>query len=107
MEFRILKSFARDLKKIKEKKLLTKVKKVTEEVKETIENIENQDEIPFKVKNAKKITGTKNSYRIKVDDSYRIGAEVDNEQEETTQKIKKKFSLKRFLHRKDIYDKFP
>lgn len=68
--------------------------------------IDNEDEIPLKIKNTKKITGSENAYRVKVDDSYRIGAEVDKEEKEN-QEQKKIFSLKRFLHRKDIYNKFP
>ncbi len=107
MEFRILKSFAKDLKKINDKKLLDKVKRTTEEIKEAVSAIETEDEIPFKVKDTKKITGSDNAYRIKVDDSYRIGAEVDKEQDTQTKEEKKIFSLKRFLHRKDIYNKFP
>ncbi len=107
MEFKILKSFAKDLKKVKDKKLLNKVKNTAEEIKEAVSTIENEDEIPFKVKNTKKISGSENAYRIKVDNSYRIGAEVDKEQDKETAEERKSFSLKRFLHRKDIYNKFP
>ena len=86
---------------------MDKVKSTTEEIKQAVSTIENDDEIPFKVKDTKKITGSENAYRIKVDDSYRIGAEVDIEKDEQTTEEKKIFSLKRFLHRKDIYNKFP
>ena len=47
MKFRIIKSFAKDLKKINDKNLLKKVKKISNDVKEIVKNIENEDEIPF------------------------------------------------------------
>ena len=106
MKFRIIKSFAKDLKKIKDKNLLEKVKKTTDNIKETIRELEHEDEIPFKIANTKKITGSENAYRIKVDNSYRIGAEIDKEKDEQTNEDVKIFSLKRFLHRKHIYEKF-
>ncbi len=106
MKFRIIKSFAKDLKKIKDKSLLKKVKNIALDIKEEVKNIENEDEITFKVANSKKIIGSKNAFRIKVDSSYRIGAEIDNEKDELTNEEYKVFSLKRFLHRKHIYKKF-
>ena len=104
MKLKILKSFAKDQKKINDKKLLNKVKKIIEEIEVSVKNIDNVDEIPFKIKNIRKITGAKYAYRIKVDTKYRIGAiivEVDGNSDI------KMFLLKRFLHRKDIYNKFP
>ena len=93
MEFKIQKSFAKDLKKVKDKKLLNKVKNTIEEIRVDILTIENEDEIQFKVKNTKKITGSESAYRIKVDDSYRIGAEVDKAHDKETKKEKKTFSV--------------
>lgn len=100
IKFRILKSFFKDLKRIKDRKLLSKVEKVTNEVNKNVKDIENLDEISIKIKNSKKLKNADNSYRIKVDD-YRIGAEVDEVENKSF------FSFKRFLHRKDIYKKFP
>ncbi len=107
MKLKIYKSFAKDLKKVRNKKRLFKVKEVVEDIEESVQDIENEDEISFKLKNTKKIIGSKNAYRIKVNDSYRIGAEVETENDVEIKKKKKAFSLKRFLHRKDIYNKFP
>ncbi len=107
MEFKIYKSFAKDLKKVRDKKRLDKVKEVVEDIKESVQYIENEDEIAFKIKNTKKIIGSKSAYRIKVNDSYRIGAEVETESDEEVVEKKKFFLLKRFLHRKYIYNKFP
>ena len=104
MELRILKSFAKDLKKINDKKLLHKVKIIIKEIRLSLENIDNIDEIPYKIKNIRKIANSKNAYRIKVDAKYRIGAiivEIDDNSDMSL------FLLKRFLHRKDIYNKFP
>ncbi len=107
MEFKIYKSFAKDLKKVRDKKLLDKVRELVEDIKESVKNIENEDEISFKLKNTKKIIGSKNAYRIKVNDSYRIGAEIEKENGNAKEEDKKYFLLKRFLHRKDIYNRFP
>jgi len=107
MYFRIMKSFAKDLKNINDKKLLEKIRLKTEEIKKIIATIENVDEIPYKIKDTNKITGTNNAYRIKIDDSYRIGVEIDTEFDTENNKEILFFSLKRFLHRKDIYNKFP
>ncbi len=85
---------------------MKKVKKVVSNIKETVKNIENEDEIPFKVANTKKIVGSKNAYRIKVDNSYRIGEEIDKDKNELTNEDNQVFSLKRFLHRKHIYEKY-
>ena len=105
MNFKILKSFAKDLKKVKDKKLLLKVKTVTEEINETVKNIDKEEDITIKIKNTKKISNANNAYRIKVDHNYRIGAIVEHEEDEHNT-VKITFSLKRFLHRKDIYNKF-
>ena len=107
MKFRVLKSFAKDLKKIKDQALLRKVRTIKEDIEGTIDDIEDEDEIPFKLKDTRKISGSEHAYRIKVNNNYRIGAEIDKERDDSEKKERKIFSLKRFLHRKDIYNKFP
>lgn len=88
MEVKYEKTFAKDLKNIREKVLLNRVKDTIDEVKKA----ENLKEIS----NLKKLKGFDNFYRIKFGD-YRIGFEfVDN-----------KVIFTRFLHRKDIYRFFP
>ena len=64
MKVRIDKSFEKDVKKIKDKKLLTKIANTIEEVQTAI----NSDEI----KNIKKLKGSNSYYRIRIG-SYRIG----------------------------------
>lgn len=68
-------------------------------------NIEKEEGL-LKMKNTKKLIGTSKAYRIKVGSNYRIGAEIDLVLN-SDNKEGKYFSLKRFLHRKDIYRKFP
>ena len=88
MKVRYEASFAKDLKSIREKTLLDKIKNVIEEVK-IADNIN-------KINNLKKIKGYDTFYRIKFGD-YRVGIEiVDNE-----------IVFTRFLHRKEIYRYFP
>ena len=88
MKVRYEASFAKDLKSIREKTLLDKIKNVIEEVK-IADNIN-------KINNLKKLKGYDTFYRIKFGD-YRIGVEiVDNE-----------IIFTRFLHRREIYRYFP
>ncbi len=86
LEFR--KSFARDLKKIKEKQLLQQIKEIIEEV----------EQLPSigAINNLKQLKGGENYYRIRVGD-YRIGLKLENET----------VVFVRFLHRKEIYRYFP
>lgn len=85
---RIDKSFKKDIKKIKDKNLLTKIADTIEQVQEAT----GQEEI----KNIKKLKGFQNYYRIRLGD-YRVGLVI----EETT------VDFIRFLPRKDIYKYFP
>lgn len=88
MDIRFEKSFAKDLKSLKNKTLLDRVKSIIEEIK----NVESIIEI----NNLRKLKGYDGFYRIKFGD-YRIGIEfIDNE-----------IIFTRFLHRKDIYRFFP
>ncbi|MGH7494515.1 MAG: type II toxin-antitoxin system RelE family toxin [bacterium] len=82
------KTFAPDLKKIKEKQLLQQIKAIIEEV----------EQVPSigAINNLKQLKGGENYYRIRVGD-YRIG--LKQEQETVV--------FVRFLHRKEIYRYFP
>ena len=81
-------SFARDLKGVREKKLLNRVR-------EAIETIENADSLSVLL-NLKKLKGEKNYFRLKVG-NYRIGIVVESDT----------VVFVRFLARKDIYRYFP
>ncbi len=82
------KSFARDLKKIKDKRLL-------KQVQETIDQVESAASIGD-VSNVKKMQGFDSYYRIRMGD-YRIGIEISEGQ----------VIFVCFLNRKDIYRYFP
>ncbi len=81
-------SFARDLKHIKDKQLLLRVKEMIAEVKAA-------DELTD-LRNTRKLQGYDTFYRIRLGD-YRIGIEVENN----------RVLFVRTLHRKDIYRNFP
>ena len=88
MKLDFKKSFAKDLRKIKSKSLLEKVKK-------TIQVVEAAQSLQ-EVRHVKKIQGKDNYYRITIGD-YRVGILLDSD---TVVFI-------RFLHRKEIYRFFP
>ncbi|MBN1484894.1 MAG: type II toxin-antitoxin system RelE/ParE family toxin [Chloroflexia bacterium] len=81
-------SFARDLQRIRNKKLLDRVQKLIDEIKAAAA----LDEI----KHLSKLKGTETFYRIRLGD-YRVGVEI----------IQDRVVLVRILHRKDIYRYFP
>lgn len=81
-------SFARDLKKIRNKRLLKQVQEIIEEVKSAPSTNDVAD--------LKKMQGYDTYYRIRVGD-YRMGVDVSSGQ----------VIFVRFLHRKDIYRYFP
>jgi mRNA interferase RelE/StbE len=89
MKFIVEKSFGRDIDKIKDKKLLQKLRDCISQ----IENAKNLGKIPH----VKKIEGYSSFYRIKIGD-YRLGMELVSNNE---------IILIRFLHRKEIYRYFP
>jgi mRNA interferase RelE/StbE len=89
VKFRIEKSFDRDADRVKDKKVLRKLRDLLA----TIENADVIQEIPH----VKKIEGYRSYYRIKVGD-YRLGMEAVSKTE---------LVLLRFLQRKDIYRYFP
>lgn len=82
------KSFGRDLKKIKDKRLL-------KQVQETIDQVESAASISD-VSNMKKMQGFDTYYRIRVG-NYRIGIEISEGQ----------VIFVCFLNRKNIYHYFP
>ena len=86
VEFR--KSFEKDLNKIKDTKLLKKIKSVIEEI-EKADNLQQISQI-------KSLKGENNYYRIRIG-NYRIGIYAD-------QNI---IRFVRFLHRREIYQNFP
>ena len=81
-------SFVRDLKKIKDRSILDRVKQVIER----IEVVDTFQEVP----NIKKLSGGNNFFRIRVGE-YRIGIFFDADQVEFV----------RCLHRRDMYRYFP
>lgn len=88
MEVEFRKSFEKDLSKLRDRTLLTRIKASILEI-ESTENLEN-------VSNLKKIQTKKNYYRIRVGE-YRIGIFIDE----------KVVVFVRVLHRKEIYRYFP
>ena len=81
-------SFARDLKHVRDRRVLKQVQQVIEAVKAVPGIIAVQD--------LKKMQGYDTYYRIRLGD-YRIGLEVVEDQ----------VIFVRFLHRKDVYWYFP
>ncbi len=88
MELIYLNSFLKDLKKVKDKKLLQKVKAVLLELK-SAEDLSS-------IKNHKKQSGHPFAYRIRIGD-YRLGLFYSEE----------KLTIARFVKRNDIYKLFP
>ncbi len=88
MTVRIDKSFEKDVKKVKNEKVLTRIADTIEQVQTAV----NTDEI----KNIKKLKGSNSYYRIRVG-NYRIGISIEGD----------KVDFIRFLPRKDIYKYFP
>jgi mRNA interferase RelE/StbE len=86
---RIENSFDRDVDRIRDRKLLKKLRAFIS----TIKNVDTIREIPH----VKKIEGYESFYRIQIGD-YRLGMEAFSNREVV---------LLRFLHRKDIYRYFP
>jgi mRNA interferase RelE/StbE len=86
VEFR--NSFAKDLKGVKEKGLLVRVREVIE----AVEKADSLAEMP----NLKKLKGSGNYFRVRVGD-YRVGIALEND----------RVVFVCFLNRKDIYKHFP
>ena len=81
-------SFAKDLKGVKEKRLLNRVREVIE----SAEKATSLTELP----NLKRLKGAGNYFRVRVGD-YRLGVALENDA----------VVFVRFLNRKDIYKRFP
>jgi mRNA interferase RelE/StbE len=81
-------SFAKDLKGVKEKGLLQRVKEV-------IEAIEKANSLA-ELSNLKKLKGGGNYFRVRIGD-YRVGIALEGDT----------LIFVRFLNRKDIYKYFP
>ena len=81
-------SFLRDLKAVRDKHLLSRVKEVIESV-EQVDALSNLQSI-------KHLKGEKNYYRIRIGE-YRIGLHLESDT----------VTFVRFLHRKEIYRYFP
>ncbi len=88
MKVEFKQSFARDLRRIKDKGLLNRVK-------ETIEELEQAQSLS-EVQEVRKLRGEDHYYRIRIGD-YRLGIIVEGEV----------VTLVKFLHRRDIYRYFP
>ncbi len=88
MKVEYLKDFAKDVAKLKDGKLKQRIVGVINEVK-AAKNIREISEI-------KKLKGFKSAYRIKVD-AYRLGVFIENQT----------IQFARFLHRKEVYNRFP
>ena len=88
MKIKFESKFEKDLRNIKDKKLLSKIKEMILECKA----VQTLNE----VKNIKKMQGYQTFYRLKIGD-YRVGIEIINDE----------LIFVRFLHRKDIYKFFP
>jgi mRNA interferase RelE/StbE len=81
-------SFARDIKRIKQKEILTQIEKIIDQIQTTSRISE--------IQNLKKLKGYERYYRIRMGE-YRIGIEI----------IENELIFVRFLHRKEIYRFFP
>lgn len=88
MNCEIFKSFTKDIRKIRDKRVLQKIK-------DSIIDIQKAGRI-LEIPNIKKMEGFQNYFRIRAGD-YRIGIEI----------LKGTAYLIRFMHRKDIYKSFP
>ena len=88
MEVIYLESLIKDLKKVKNKKLLSSLKTVLVKLEQT--------EDLFLISSFKKISGHPNAYRIRIGD-YRLGFFYED----------RVVKIARFLKRNDIYKVFP
>jgi len=88
MKVEFKQSFAKDLRRIKDKGLLKRVRETIEEV----ERARNLSE----VQGFRKLRGEDRYYRIRIGD-YRLGVVMEGEV----------VTFVRFLHRRDIYRYFP
>ncbi len=88
MQVKFEAKFAKDLRAIRDQKLLNKVKEIIDDCK----SVNTLSEI----NHIKKMQGYDSFYRIRLG-GYRIGLEIINDE----------IIFTRFLHRKDVYKYFP
>ncbi len=88
MRVEYLKAFAKDVAKLKDDKLKQRLVGVINEVK-SAKDIREISEL-------KKLKGFNSAYRIKVGD-FRLGVFIENQT----------LQFARFLHRKEVYNRFP
>jgi mRNA interferase RelE/StbE len=88
MQVRIDKSFRKDVKKVTDKRVLKRIALIIRQV--------QQAEDISRINNIKKLTGSKDHYRIRIGD-YRVGLIISENS----------VDFIRFLHRRDIYKFFP
>ncbi|MER3457355.1 MAG: plasmid stabilization protein [Chloroflexota bacterium] len=88
MNVQFKESFIKDLRAIRDSSLRARIKEIIEAV-EQARRLED-------IANLKKLTGGSHYYRIRVGD-YRIGLTIEGEV----------VTFVRFLHRRDIYKRFP
>jgi mRNA interferase RelE/StbE len=88
MKVEYLKAFAKDIAKLKDGKLKQRLVEVINEVK-AAKDIREINEL-------KKLKGFNSAYRIKVGE-YRLGVFIENQT----------IQFARFLHRKEVYNRFP
>ena len=88
MEIEFAKKFVRQVGKIKQENIKTKLAELLEKVKE-IESFQD-------IENLKKLKGYDTAYRIRLGD-YRLGLFYEDD----------KITFAAFLHRKDVYKYFP
>ena len=81
-------SFLKDLKAVRDKQLLARVREV-------IETVEQADSL-IDLQSLKQMKGEKKYYRIRIGE-YRVGLHLENDA----------VTFIRFLHRKEIYRYFP
>lgn len=88
MNIKFESKFEKDLKLIKDRNFLSKLKQIILSCKQA-ENL-------AQINNLKKLQGYENLYRIRLG-NYRLGIEI----------VENELIFTRFLHRKDIYKFFP
>ena len=93
--------FLKDVEKIKDGKILKRIKTKLEEVEQIVDAHEDNGEVP-EIPGMTKLQGHDHYYRIRVGD-YRLGISI----EITLDEVEDIFRFVRCLHRKDIYKRFP
>ncbi len=88
MNVHLERSFGRDLRRIRDRQLLARVKEIIAEA--------QQAETTGDLRNLQKLQGHDSFYRIRVG-NYRIGLEI----------VEDDLFFSRFLHRREIYRRFP